>query len=485
EAAAAAAAAATNAAPEALAPVGLDFRDTKGFISGGPEIGEALAAAGGYTIEAWFHHDPSASEAPQTIFSNSGRGDAPSFYADVMGGELLIAVTGADGDGTAFLGEVSVAAGWNHVALVVAQGDPDDVSAYLNGSTTGLLDIEAQDVSLFFDAPLEGFLIGARSLDKGTSWHSEGAVADVRVWDVARTGDEIRDAIAQPPAADAPGLVASFALEETPDALYRASFETGEDLSSVVLTERLDIGLPGVSEVIGGADVASGSLFLYGQPDGAATFDVGDLSAVEAATLEIVLGAPSDLADFNEGGGDRFLVEVSVDGGDFVALEAFDFFEDKGFVGETTGQVFGASGGTVLFDLPTGGASVAVRLTADVTSSLEFFEVEEVAVLENVRVGDGVSAAVVGGAQVLDFSMLVAERGETVHGLLSGRDPEGAPISFELVEGPGNGTLLLDEDTGAFTYTAADGFSGDDSFSYQISDGAGLSSVQTVSLSVA
>ncbi len=62
------------------------------------------------------------------------------------------------------------------------------------------------------------------------------------------------------------------------------------------------------------------------------------------------------------------------------------------------------------------------------------------------------------------------------------RDPDGDPnLSATLVSGPANGSIDLDPD-GGFTYSPTSGFSGDDSFTYTVSDGIADSNVATVSL---
>lgn len=61
-------------------------------------------------------------------------------------------------------------------------------------------------------------------------------------------------------------------------------------------------------------------------------------------------------------------------------------------------------------------------------------------------------------------------------------DPEGDPLTAELVTGPSHGMLALGPD-GSFTYTPNGDFHGTDSFTYRASDGD-LSSVATVTITV-
>jgi hypothetical protein len=63
-------------------------------------------------------------------------------------------------------------------------------------------------------------------------------------------------------------------------------------------------------------------------------------------------------------------------------------------------------------------------------------------------------------------------------------DPDGDPMTVELLSNGNNGTALLNSD-GSFTYTPINGFAGDDSFSYEAHDNnGGVSSPATVSISV-
>ena len=67
--------------------------------------------------------------------------------------------------------------------------------------------------------------------------------------------------------------------------------------------------------------------------------------------------------------------------------------------------------------------------------------------------------------------------------LANDSDIDGDALLAQLVSGPAHGTLSLNVD-GTFTYTPAEDFEGDDSFSYQAFDGMAQSSVTTVTLHV-
>jgi VCBS repeat-containing protein len=62
-------------------------------------------------------------------------------------------------------------------------------------------------------------------------------------------------------------------------------------------------------------------------------------------------------------------------------------------------------------------------------------------------------------------------------------DPEGAPLTAQLVSGPAHGSLMLNVD-GSFSYTPAESYVGSDSFTYSATDGSATSNIATVSITV-
>ena len=67
--------------------------------------------------------------------------------------------------------------------------------------------------------------------------------------------------------------------------------------------------------------------------------------------------------------------------------------------------------------------------------------------------------------------------------LTNDSDPEGQPLTAQLVSPATHGTVTLNSN-GSFLYVPAGGFSGPDSFTYRASDGAQLSNLATVSITV-
>jgi len=75
---------------------------------------------------------------------------------------------------------------------------------------------------------------------------------------------------------------------------------------------------------------------------------------------------------------------------------------------------------------------------------------------------------------------------DTVYnGTLSGSDADGDTLSFEIVSNGTNGTAaIIDVNAGTFSFTPDGGFTGSDSFTYKIWDGAEYSSTKTVTVTV-
>ncbi len=67
--------------------------------------------------------------------------------------------------------------------------------------------------------------------------------------------------------------------------------------------------------------------------------------------------------------------------------------------------------------------------------------------------------------------------------LANDQDADGDTLAAELVMGPSEGELTLNSD-GSFSYTPDQGFAGNDSFTYQASDGVVTTSVATVTLNI-
>ncbi|WP_425093692.1 Ig-like domain-containing protein [Tropicimonas sp. S265A] len=137
--------------------------------------------------------------------------------------------------------------------------------------------------------------------------------------------------------------------------------------------------------------------------------------------------------------------------------------------------------GTVTFD-PTGAFSYAPTPNFSGPDSFTF---------QFIGTGGGVQTGTVtvlvqpvnDAPTALDANVQLDE--DTVFsGVLPGTDPDGDPLAFAVAQGPQNGTVTLGTG-GAFAYTPATDFAGQDSFSYVVTDTSGLTSTGTVTVLVA
>ncbi|MGQ9684221.1 MAG: Ig-like domain-containing protein, partial [Anaerolineae bacterium] len=77
-----------------------------------------------------------------------------------------------------------------------------------------------------------------------------------------------------------------------------------------------------------------------------------------------------------------------------------------------------------------------------------------------------IEVAPVNDAPTADDDSFTTDEDTPVSGTLTGSDPEGGALTFELKDGPEHGSLDLNEETGAFTYTPYADWCGDDSFTF-------------------
>ncbi|GAB4262371.1 MAG: hypothetical protein Kow0092_12700 [Deferrisomatales bacterium] len=150
-----------------------------------------------------------------------------------------------------------------------------------------------------------------------------------------------------------------------------------------------------------------------------------------------------------ETGPSRGTVALGADGG-------FTYTPDAGFAG-TDAFTYRASDG----ELTGGPATVTVRVTAPVANRAPV-------------------AAADAYATHRDLALTVA----AWEGLLANdRDPDGDPLTAQLVQGPAHGTLTLSAD-GSFAYVPDAGFEGTDAFTYRAGDGELASADTPVTVTV-
>ncbi|CAM5224899.1 tandem-95 repeat protein [Alishewanella longhuensis] len=90
----------------------------------------------------------------------------------------------------------------------------------------------------------------------------------------------------------------------------------------------------------------------------------------------------------------------------------------------------------------------------------------------------------VNDAPVSADQTLSTQEDTALNGAIVANDIDGDNLAYSLTTSPANGTLVLNADSGTFTYTPNANYNGSDSFVVTISDGQGGSTTSTVTLNV-
>ncbi|MEZ5935207.1 MAG: LamG-like jellyroll fold domain-containing protein [Alphaproteobacteria bacterium] len=212
--------------PTSAAESLLDFGGSSSFV----DIGDPGASAddldpgkGDFTVEAWFYYD--GANGVQSIVSkgNSGEFD-PGFNIFLDDDQLVVRVkTDAFLDSAAMKVTMGGAPGWHHVAMVIDQESGISASTlrgYLDGSDAGwstgygsvvTSTITTEPWQITTD---ERFLIGAVDDNGSAEDFFDGEIADVRVWNTARSQEEIQADLGRTLNGDEPHLLANWRLDD-------------------------------------------------------------------------------------------------------------------------------------------------------------------------------------------------------------------------------------------------------------------------------
>jgi hypothetical protein len=172
----------------------------------------ALNPSGGLTVEAWVR--PLSTSGCQTIV---GKGYQTGFWLGICEGKLRFY---SNGSGSSFDGRTTLSTGeWTHVA---ATFDGRIRRLYVNGN----LDATSERISPL-PVNTQPLRIGADVGDIFSTYPFNGNLADVRLWGVARTQNQIRDTMVRLFEAPETGLIAAWHLEGTPVDIFGNHNATG------------------------------------------------------------------------------------------------------------------------------------------------------------------------------------------------------------------------------------------------------------------
>jgi hypothetical protein len=169
-----------------------------------------------FTVEAYVYLENTA--ASQTIFQ-AGAGANRAFALSVVGSDLVFTVEGESSSSTMAGTTDAVTAGqWHHIA---ATYDGSDMTVYLDGAVYKTEPFDGGVIDHIGDLVIGNTAAGNVPL--------QGAIDEVRIWDVARDEQQINDGIAAVVPADSDGLVAYYRMDEQSGDLLRDETVNGND----------------------------------------------------------------------------------------------------------------------------------------------------------------------------------------------------------------------------------------------------------------
>jgi hypothetical protein len=212
--------------PAAAATSMLDFGGTSSYVDAGdPGLSGSALDPGtrDFTAEAWFYY--AGPGGTQTILSKGNAIELDAgFSIFLSGSELVVRVTTEFGvDAAASSVTMPAVQGWYHVAMVIDQEagvGASQVTGYLNGSSVGWTPGYGAVPSDTFSTASGGidttdsFMIGAVDSGGAVSGYFGAQIADVRVWNTARSLSEIQADLGRSLNGDEDHLIANWKLDE-------------------------------------------------------------------------------------------------------------------------------------------------------------------------------------------------------------------------------------------------------------------------------
>ena len=285
--------------------------------------------------------------------------------------------------------------------------------------------------------------------------------------------------------------------------------EADDDAYATAEGQTLSVNAPGVLDgdtdadgdplsAVVGTDPAHGTLAL--EADGSFTYTPsGSFSGQDSFTYQASDGqAESNVAtvtitvsDVNHAPvAQAQSVTATEDVANTITLAGTDADGDTLSFAIGTGPTHGSLGSIGTVGCSSGTCSANVTYTPDAnyhgSDSFTFTVNDGQAISTAATVSITVSS--VNDAPEADDDAYATAEGQTLSvnapGVLDGdTDADGDPLSAVVGTDPAHGTLALEAD-GSFTYTPSGSFSGQDSFTYQASDGQAESNVATVTITV-
>jgi len=192
-------------------------------------------------------------------------------------------------------------------------------------------------------------------------------------------------------------------------------------------------------------------------------------------------GAGNDTLVYEVGtGSDALVGNVGIDTLELVLTSA-DLAAVRQDIADFAGwleQQIGAAGGESAHATLAAGPSFTFASLGLTVSGIEQFDVMLDG--QQVSIDDIINAAPI----VAPMQELVTVEDTTVSGQVPASDPDGDPLACAVLEGPANGTVELNAETGEFTYCPDQDFCGSDVFTVVVTDPDGASAVHEVRIGV-
>jgi hypothetical protein len=416
---------ATNHPPLFAGGAALAFDGTDDYVQFGSPA--ALQMTGDQTIELWLR--PQDFSQVRNTISKAYAGEGSMSIATDGRVNYFYGIRGDDGgvnaiDYQSFTSSFKLARdGWSHLAVV------RDLSSmklrwYLNGA---LMD----EVPALFHAAKAGsqpFLLG-----RGYAFPFLGQMDEVRIWNRARTGDEIRASRFSHVLGNEPGLVVAWSFDETSGSVVR-------DVGPSRVTGILGDGVPAFAPSRVASDVPVGSVLTQTPIPGTPRHRI-QLTPVDPdgdpVTLRVT-ALPSHGALYQTVDGTTPGAAVSVVPAVVTDPSGRLIYESTaGFSGIDSLGISGSDG--YLDSWPATGSLLLLPPNQPPVAAADAFSTFQ---------DTAISIAGVTGNDT---------------------DPDGDPLRFRVVQSPAHGTLVTAA-SGSASYAPDPGFSGSDQFTYALVD---------------
>ncbi len=287
----------------------------------------AAQIATSITVEAWFRADPAGTGVQRIVTKENSLGGGNAYSLALDGSGYL---TGYADGGATLEGSTDLRDGeWHHAAFVVTPGI-GSTKLYLDGEQ-----IDSSLISISIPASTKPVVIGDYDDDDGSEENFKGDIADVRIWDTARSASEIADNRATVFDSSETDLVGYLRLDDM-------SGTTAIDSSATGVNGTLQNGAAFVDDTLDKGLIAQ-HVARHATFDGAgdATGDnivIADNAVYETSTLSVEVWFRAEVDQDTGLSYHRLVTKPTTGNGNVFSL---------GFT-EATGQLFGAAGSSFI-----------------------------------------------------------------------------------------------------------------------------------------